>query len=173
MRHSRTSSAGQSADVASPAPLDGPGVETVARWTWTRAARLRRASRRPRTRGSRCPAPNWCDATGVKRAPESVSQHGPAPQQEIVCDGDRHQAARHGLRNIRPGAVVRFHQAGEPGRAGTVWAVVSPRTSAMSEEAARSSITLVSREGQGPGCGAFECVFQIAWTSVIVRGLLA
>jgi hypothetical protein len=32
---------------------------------------------------------------------------------------------------------------------------------------------LVSREGQGPGCGAFECVFQIAWASVLVRGLLA
>jgi len=32
---------------------------------------------------------------------------------------------------------------------------------------------LVSREGQGPGCGAFECVLQIAGTSLIVRGLLA
>jgi len=32
---------------------------------------------------------------------------------------------------------------------------------------------LVSREGQGPGCGAFECVLQIARTSVIVRELLA
>jgi phosphate transport system permease protein len=52
------------------------------------------------------------------RAPERVSQHGPAPQQEIVCDGDRHQTARHGFGNLRPGAVVRLHQAGEPGRAG-------------------------------------------------------
>src|ERR1019366_6719299 len=32
---------------------------------------------------------------------------------------------------------------------------------------------LVSREGQGPGRGAFECVLQIAGTSVVVRGLLA
>src|ERR1019366_8368105 len=32
---------------------------------------------------------------------------------------------------------------------------------------------LVSREGQGPGCGAFECVSQIAWASIIVRELLA
>src|ERR1022692_859882 len=32
---------------------------------------------------------------------------------------------------------------------------------------------LVSREGQGPGRGAFECVLQIAGTSIIVRGLLA
>ena len=32
---------------------------------------------------------------------------------------------------------------------------------------------LVSREGQGPVCGAFQCVLQIARTSVVVRGLLA
>ena len=32
---------------------------------------------------------------------------------------------------------------------------------------------LVSREGQGPVCGAFQCVLQIARTSVIDRGVLA
>ena len=32
---------------------------------------------------------------------------------------------------------------------------------------------LVSREGQGPVCGAFKCVLQIAGTSVVIRGLLA
>ena len=32
---------------------------------------------------------------------------------------------------------------------------------------------LVPREGQGPVCGAFECVLQIARSPVIIRGVLA
>jgi RNA-directed DNA polymerase len=32
---------------------------------------------------------------------------------------------------------------------------------------------LVPREGQGPVCGAFQCLLQIAWASLIVGGLLA
>jgi hypothetical protein len=33
---------------------------------------------------------------------EGVAQHGIVAEQEIVLAGDSHQAARHGLRNLRP-----------------------------------------------------------------------
>ena len=35
------------------------------------------------------------------RTAQGIAQLGPAPQQEIVCHGDRHQAAGHGFRGFR------------------------------------------------------------------------
>ena len=47
------------------------------------------------------------------RASERVPQHGAAGLEEELCDGDRHQAARHGLRDRRPASAHRFYQTGE------------------------------------------------------------
>ena len=68
-------------------------------------------------------AAKWIsDAIGeieVERLKESRSM-GLLRQQEVVCDGDRHQAARHGLGNLRAGTVARLHQAGESRCAGSL-----------------------------------------------------